>query len=476
MLFRISDAIAARTNPTRLTWLYHNAPAWFLRDLTLNRFQRTVRWAGEHSAFYRRAFKERGIDPNAVRKPSDLGDFYTVPDDLWKNPTDFLCKKPSIVFESSGTSGRNKQVYYSQEELKAMGAVMAAGMMQMGVTSEDRVANAFDFSIWIPGLLAHYGLMATGSFCLAFGKVDPIEVYRRLRDYRFNVVLGEPTWLIRLTELAEKDGSNYPLKVIIGGAEEMPVDAIPWMRKVWGGAQVKMCYGAVELGSSFGFQPCDNLDGYHIDDTDFTYEILDPDDNGYGELVLTTLRRDVMPLIRYRMRDVTRIEKGLCSCGIRAPRMAKLRGRRDELIVASGGNLYPLMFEKILGEVEGLTHDWQIVFKLEGIREVMEIHVESALTDEEALRDEIRRQMSEQYPDLMKNLALGIFDMRIIVRPPGGVRRGARKLKRMVDQRHFDGPSGPAYGSAASLNGDSHTNGHLEAQAVAPGVAGTDQP
>ena len=134
----------------------------------------------------------------------------------------------------------------------------------MGIAPDDRVANAFDFSIWIPGMLGHYGLMAAGNFCLAFGKVDPVEVYRRLGQYNFNVVLGEPTWLIRLTELAEKDGGGR-LKLLVGGAEEMPADAVPWMHKVWNGATVKMCYGTVEQGSSIAFQPCPNHDGYHLD-------------------------------------------------------------------------------------------------------------------------------------------------------------------------------------------------------------------
>lgn len=117
--------------------------------------------------------------------------------------------------------------------------------------------------------------------------------------------------------------------------------------------------------------------------------------------------------------------------------MSKLRGRRDELVVASGGNLYPLMFENILKPVRGLTHDWQVVFKLEGVREILEINVESIRHDFEDLEAEIHRSATEQYPDLMKNLGIGIFDMRLVVNPPGSVRT-ARKLKRMVDQRHFE--------------------------------------
>jgi len=349
---------------------------------------------------------------------------------------EFVCRPPSIVFESSGTSGTNKRVYYGQNELVEMGRAMAGGLQLMGIGPEDRVANAFDFSIWIPGLITHYGLMAAGNFTLAFGKVDPIEVYRRLDQHGFTVVMGEPTWLIRLTELAEKHGRRK-LKLLVGGAEEKPAKAISWIQAVWQGANVKMCYGSVEQGSGIGFQPCDFADGYHLDDFHFLPELIEQDAEGYGELIFTTLMRRVMPLIRYRTRDVMRFISKPCACGIKAPRITKLRGRRDELVVASGGNLYPLMFENVLNPVQGVTHDWQVVFYLEGIREIVEFNVESSRPDVEALREEIFQQLAGQYPNLMKNLALGIFELRIEIHRPGAVRK-TRKLKRLVDRRHFN--------------------------------------
>ena len=116
--------------------------------------------------------------------------------------------------------------------------------------------------------------------------------------------------------------------------------------------------------------------------------------------------------------------------------MSKIRGRLDELVVASGGNLYPKLFEDVLRPVPGLTLEWQVVFLLEGIREVVEVHVETERTDVDQIDAEIRRSATEQYPDLMKNLALGIFDLRVVRHAPGTVRT-ARKLKRLVDRRHF---------------------------------------
>jgi phenylacetate-CoA ligase len=438
MIHYLTDTFFNHTSPETMAWFYRKTPRKLATDYALHRFRQVVRYAAHHSPFYREAFKARNINPGHVRRPQDLGDFFTTPEDIVLRSEDFICRPPNIVFESSGTSGKNKRVYYGRDELEQIGKVFASGFRLMGLKREDRVANAFDFNIWIPGMISHYGLMAAGNFCQAFGKVDPIEVYRRLKQYNFTVVLGEPTWLIRLTQLAEQDGGGK-LRYLIGGAEEMPAEAIPWMRKVWGGATVKMCYASVEMASAIAFQPCNNLDGYHLDTVDFLPEIIETDAEGYGELVYTTLSRRTMPLIRYRSRDVARIETQPCSCGLPALRMSKLRGRRDELVVASGGNLYPLMFENILKPVRGLTHDWQVVFKLDGVREILEINVESTRPDFEELEAEIHRSATEQYPDLMKNLAIGIFDMRVVVNPPGTVRT-ARKLKRMVDRRHHIEP------------------------------------
>jgi phenylacetate-CoA ligase len=445
MLYAAADRILDHFSERGLGRLYRLAPPTLVDGLARYRFRRTVRWVAKHSAFYREAFRARGIDARRVRSPADLGDFFTTPDDLSRDPEKFLCAPPGFVFESSGTSGRNKQVYYDARELDYIGKVTASALGMMGLSPSDRVANAFDFSMWIPGILMHQGLKRAGAFCQIFSKVDPIEVYRRMKQYRFNVVLGEPTWLIRLTELAEKQGS-FPLKLLIGGAEEMPAAAIPWMREVWGGAEVKMCYGSVEMGGGLGFQPCSNLGGYHIDNVNFLTEFVDRDPDGFGEIVFTTLTRHVMPLVRYRTQDVSRLETEACPCGLPAPRFSKLRGRRDELVVASGGNLYPLMFESILRDVPGLTRDWQIVFSLDGLREVLEMRVETERTDTSALQVQIFDRASHLYPDLMRNFALGTFEIKVTPCTPGQLRTG-RKLRRMIDHR-YDHAAPRAVGSA----------------------------
>ncbi|MFH1879074.1 MAG: hypothetical protein ABH883_09740 [Candidatus Omnitrophota bacterium] len=400
-------------------------------------FRQVIKYVSRNSPFYRRKFKEFGIKSDKVRYPSDLGDFYTTPDDIVSNAEEFICGKPHTVFESSGTTGRNKRIYLTQGELDSIGKFNAAGLFLGGVTDTDRIVNAFDFCIWIPGIIAQKSIEKSGFFGINAGKVDPMEVYRRIPQYDLNIIMGEPTWLIKLTEIAEKNGS-YPLKYIIGGAEELPEAARPWMKDVWQGAEVKMLYGTVESAGIIGFEPYPECGSYHIDENSFFVEIADPDNDGYGEVTFTTLRREAMPLVRYRNRDISRIIDEQCRCGLPFRKLAKIRGRSDELIVASGGNLYPLMFEEILRDVKGITNDWQIVFSLRGIKEIMEFNLE--LSDNNVSKQDIEKKIffniQSKYPDLHKNASLGIFDMVFTYHTPDSLRAANRKLLRTVDRRY----------------------------------------
>ena len=436
MLLRLIDRAILETPPKVLAKTIRFIPRSLLDWKKEASFRRIVRYVYKNSKFYRRKFDELKIDPSKIRKPADLGDFYTTPNDIVEHAEEFLCGKPQIVFESSGTTGRNKRVYFSYEELDDIGNLSALGFFLWGIKPGCRFVNAFDFCIWIPGMVAQKGLERSGFFGMAAGKVDPVEVYKRIPIYNFDVVMGEPTWLIKLTEIAERNGA-YPLKYIITGAENMPEAARSWMEKVWGGAKVLMTYASVESGGAIGAEIYRECGGYHIDENGFYVEIADADKDGYGEVVFTTLDRKTMPLVRYRNRDVSKIVEDKCGCGIPFRKLAKMRGRVDELIVASGGNLYPLMFEEILKDVNGITSDWQVVFYLRGIKEVMQFNLEAKDgVNKEAVQEEIFTHIRSRYPDLWKNFSIAIFEIEFTYHLPGCLRAGARKILRLVDKRY----------------------------------------
>lgn len=435
MLINLLDRIIADSKPGSLALMLKAAPRGVLDKKKELSFRATVRYAYKNSPFYKKKFDSLGIDPASIRRPEDLGDFFTTTQDIIDNAEQFLCRAPHVVFESSGTTGKNKRVYFTQDELTHIGKMNAAGMILGGITKDDRLVNAFDFAIWIPGMVTQRGLDHLGALHIIAGKVDPVEIYRRIPTYGINVVLGEPTWLIKLTELARNDKS-YPMKMFIAGGEDMPEAAKPWMKKVWQGVDVRMVYASVESGGIMAFEPFGECGDYHINENDFYMEISNPGPDGYGEVVFTTLSRFTMPLIRYKNRDVSKIIDTPCSCGLPVRKLAKMRGRTDEMVITAAGNLYPLMFENIFKTIDGITLDWQVVFKLRGIKEVMEINLELKDTSaKDDIKDKVLSRIKDLYPDIWKNLEIGIFDMDFVFRQAGDLRK-SRKLIRIIDKRY----------------------------------------
>lgn len=436
MLSGILDKVISKAPPIIVSHALRAMPR-ALADWKRNAaFREVIHYVYKNSKFYRNKFDELKINPAKIKMPSDLGGFYTTSIDIIEHAEEFLCKSPHIVFESSGTTGRNKRVYFTYDELDEIGRLNALGFSLWGIDKSCRCVNAFDFNIWIPGMIMQKGLERSGNFCMAAGKVDPMEVYKRIPIYNFNVVMGEPTWLIKLTEIAEKSGS-YPMKFLVTGAENMPEAARPWMEKVWQGAKVLMTYASVESGGGIGAEIYPECGGYHIDEDGFFVEVVDQGPDGYGEVVFTTLSRRTMPLIRYRNKDMSKIIEDKCSCGIPYRRLKPLRGRADELVVASGGNLYPLMFEEILKDVDGITSDWQIVFKLQGIKEIMEFNLElKEGHTKEAVQEKIFDNIRSRYPDLWKNYSIAIFKIEFAYHAPSSLRADSRKLLRIVDTRY----------------------------------------
>lgn len=436
MLVNFANKIIKASPARMLGSVLKNTPRGVLDWKKEASFQKLIKYVSKHSPFYQKKFKNLNIDPAKIKSPGDLGNFFTTPTDIVDHAEEFLCSPPETVFESSGTTGKNKRIYLSRDELNSIGKFVGAGLFLGGLDEKDRIANALDFCVWIPGVITQKGIEHSKVFSLTAGKIDPMEVYKRIPTYNLNVIIGEPTWLIKLTEIAEARGS-YPLRLLIGGAEAMPDTARNWMKKVWQGAEVRMVYGTVESGGILGFEPYPECVDYHIDENNFYVEVVNTNSENYGEVVFTTLNRRCMPLIRYKNNDISSMIEEPCACGLPFRKLAKLRGRADEIVVTSGGNLYPLLFEETLKDVDGLTHDWQIVFSLRGVKEVMEFHLELRNDSiKDTIKDKVFNSIQLKYPDLWKNLSLGIFETDFMFYAPETLRKPGRKLIRIIDKRY----------------------------------------
>ena len=411
-------------------------PVWFVDQVKSSRFQSMMRYASEKSPFYRRRFQEAGIDPLVVKTPSDLKDFFTTSEDLHTNAVDeFLCGPAQIAFETTGTiSSRCKKIFFGLQEMESMARYGAIALMHLGLTPSDRVVSAFDHSFWVSGPLAREITRIIGCFHVEAGKIEPGEFYDRASEYRFNVVVAEPSWLLRLSEIAAARGT-WPMKFMVVGGENMTEQTRDFIEGVWQ-ADVIMEYGQTESFGAIGVE-CLQKNGYHLNELNFFFEIDQPDADGYGELVYTTLTRRVMPLIRYRTADVTRFLDGPCACGLPMRRIARIRSRKDEMIVCGMGNISPWIFETTVGGVSGISADWQIQVTRPdpALRDHVEFHLELTNGENPAeVTESIRRNLRSQFSDFWKNYEMGLYELDFKFVPPGTLRRG-RKLLRLIDLR-----------------------------------------
>lgn len=408
-------------------------PRPLVRGMQNDAFRSIVRYAAQHQRFFARQLKARGIDALSVRRPEDLGDIFTTADHILSlPPEDFLCRPPESVFETTGTSGEPKRVYFGYDELDAAARHEAGALYENGVRPGDRVVCTFDAAYWISSWVTFLACKRLGVFCSAIGKPAPRDFYGRLRLYGYNVIIADPTWLVSLAEIAAQEGAP-PVKLILAAGDRMTDVYRDYVREVFQ-APVFLGYGSTEAGGGIGME-CREHQGYHIDDYDFYFEILNPDSEGYGELVMTTLSRRTEPFIRYRVRDVTRFIDEPCPCGVRLRRIAKIRGRRDEMVVMGAGNLHPEIFERVLAGVEGVSDRWQVAVRQEGLRDILEFRLELAngITAESVERT-VRKNLESRYPDVWANQLCGMYQLAFRFLPPGTLAQG-RKPKRLVDER-----------------------------------------
>jgi phenylacetate-CoA ligase len=430
------ERLALRTNPQRAAQLLGRLPQPAFEGLQRARFRQTLRLVASRSEFYRTEFRRRGIDARRIEHPSELGDFYTTGEDLRKHGAQaFMTGRADTAFETTGTTSPvPKRVFFSNRELAEMGRASALGLSLLGLRREDTVLSAFDCSFWVSPAVVRSAFQYIGCFHTEAGKIGPLDFYEHAQAYRPNVIFGEPSWIVRLSEIAAERGT-WPLKFMFAGGENIAETARETVERVWN-APFYLNYGQTEAFGAIGIE-CKEQRGYHRNDLHFLFEIADAGPDGEGELVYTTLTRDVMPLVRYRSTDVTSLIDEPCACGLFAKRLAKIRARCDEMVVCGMGNVGPWVFAELLRGVPHVGDDWQAVINHDGRRDVIELRVE-LLEHERAfpIENVVQTNLRERFADFWKNLEMKLYELRVSVVPRGSLRR-ARKLQRVVDERQM---------------------------------------
>jgi len=442
-LVEVAERLALHTSPQRAVELLGLIPTPALEAMRRARFRRTLRIAAARSTFYREQFRRRGIDVRRIDHPSQLGDFYTTGEDLRSHGADpFLVRRADTAFETTGTTSPvPKRVYFSRGEIAAMGRLSALWLHVLGLRSGDRIVSAFDCSFWVSPYVLRSGVDLLGCFHVEAGKIDADEFYDRAKQYHPTVVFGEPSWIVRLSEVAKARGP-WPLKFLFAGGENISESARHAVQETWG-APLYLNYGQTESFGALGAE-CHLKNGYHRNDLYFLFETPVVDADGFGELVYTTLSHRVMPLIRYRSSDLTRLVDGRCECGVSMGRLAKIRGRCDEMVVCGMGNVGPWVFDEVLRGISSISGDWQVVIGRDGLRETVTLHVEMEdACGQRAAEIGILTNLRERFGDFWRNLEMHLYEIRVKVHPIGSLRGHGRKLRRVLDERQMNDLASP---------------------------------
>ena len=420
-------------------------PAHLLRELQLSRFRAIVSRAYCHVPLIRQRMTDRGLLPENITRledaallpfttKADLRDTY--PFGLFASPMEEIVR----LHASSGTTGKPIVVAYTQQDVDVWTSVMVRSFAICGLHHGDIVQNAYGYGLFTGGLGAHYGAEGLGATVIPISGGNTDRQIMIMKDFGVTAICCTPSYFLHLIERAAELGVDIrelPLRVGVFGAE-------PWtasMRKrieTLTGIQAFDIYGLSEIIGPGVAVECPHQDGLHIFEDHFYPEIVNPEtgeplpEGEEGELVLTTLSKHAMPMIRYRTRDITALLPGACPCGRSLRRMRRISRRSDDMLIIRGVNVFPSQVEAALLEVEGVLPHYQIILtRFHGLDQ-MEVQVE---VTPETFSDKIGalEQLNARIADALEHV-LGVR-VEVTLVEPRTIQRSEGKAKRVIDRR-----------------------------------------
>lgn len=360
-----------------------------LEELQLQRLRNTVNRC-MNVPFYRDHFKQMGLTPEDIRTVNDISRLpFTTKDDLRKHyPFGFSCiplRECTRLHSSSGTTGNPTVVLHSQRDLEEWAKAVARCLWMVGSRPEDVFQNSAGYGMFTAGLGFQYGAERVGMLTVPAAAGNTLRQIKFIRDFGTTVLHAIPSYASRIYEVMKEQGvdprRDTSLRVLCIGAEPHSEEQRKRIEENLG-VKAYNSYGISEMmGPGVAFE-CPEQNGLHIWEDYFIVEIIDPvtlqpaPEGELGELVLTTINREAMPLLRYRTRDLTRILPGSCPCGRTHKRLARLQGRSDDMMILKGVNIFPIQIEKILLQYPELTTDHLITLETTDEGDIMTIEVE----------------------------------------------------------------------------------------------------
>jgi phenylacetate-CoA ligase len=360
-----------------------------LDALQLARLKRTVQKASE-SYYYKRVFEENGLNPNNITSLNDVRNMpFTTKEALREHwPYGFLAVPRTDlvrVHSSSGTTGRATAIFHTAADIDGWADLVARSMYGAGMRKDDVFQNMMAYGLFTGGLGFHYGAERLGALVIPAGAGNSRRQIQLMKDFETTVIHIIPSYALHLYSLFEELGvdpkTDTRLHLAFIGAEPHSTRTRDKIQELYG-VKAFNSYGLSEMnGPGVAFE-CEVQMGMHIWEDHFLIEVINPDtlepvpDGEEGELVMTTLMREGMPVLRYRTRDITKIYTEPCPCGRIHRRIERIKGRTDNMMIIKGVNVFPVQIEKILMNVPGVGTNFQIILEREGYDDIMHIKVE----------------------------------------------------------------------------------------------------
>ncbi len=385
-----------------------------LEELQLGRLKDTITQAAK-SPYYSKVFAEKGISADTVNSVADIRKLpFTVKDDLRSNYPFGLNAVPQSevvrLHSSSGTTGNPTVICHTQKDLDVWADRVARCMYMVGLRNTDVFQNTSGYGMFTGGLGIHNGAERLGALMVPAATGNSPRQIKFITDFGTTAIHAIPSYAIRLAEVFKEQGvdpRSTNLKCLIIGAEPHTEEQRRKIEELLG-VKAYNCFGMSEMsGPGVAFE-CQEQNGLHIWEDSYLFEIVDPEtlepveEGEIGELVLTTLDREAMPLIRYRTRDLTRVLVGECPCGRTHRRLDRLKGRSDDMFIVKGVNIFPMQIEKILMQFEEVGTNYLITIETVGINDEIIIEVElgnDAFTDDYSKLQDLSRAMTRALRD-----------------------------------------------------------------------------
>ena len=386
-----------------------------IEELQLKRLQETVRHC-MNSPFYKKRFEEEGLTPDDIKSLDDLKKIpFTTKQDLRDT---YLFGIASVPLEkcvrlhsSSGTTGNPTVILHTQRDLDEWANAVARCLHMVGLRPTDVFQNSSGYGMFTGGLGFQYGAERLGMLTVPAAAGNTLRQLKFIKDFGTTALHAIPSYASRLYEVMVEQGidprRDTKLKTLVIGAEPHSEEQRKRIEDMLG-VKAYNSFGMSEMcGPGVAFE-CKEQNGLHIWEDYYIVEIVDPNtlepvpEGEVGELVLTTINREAMPLLRYRTRDLTRILPGECPCGRHHKRLDRMQGRSDDMIILKGVNIFPIQIEKILLQFKELSTDYLITLETLDNNDGMTVEVElsNLFTDDygrlEKLTKEITRQLKDE--------------------------------------------------------------------------------